>query len=435
MGIAESILNVLQKMELDTPTPIQRKSIPVALNGEDIIGIAQTGTGKTFAFGIPMIQRLALYRGRGLIMAPTRELAQQIEENLKKLGSALGLRTATLIGGEPIGKQIIQLRNKPHVIIATPGRLIDHLKRNYVKLDDIKILVLDEADLMFDMGFAPQIEAVLKNISKSRQTMLFSATMPPEVIKLTANHMSTPVNIEVAPTGTTAENVDQEIFVMKQEDKPKHLEKILKDYTGSVLIFARTKHKVKRLTESVKLMGHRATEMHSDRSLGQRREALEGFKTHAYRIMVATDIAARGIDVNGIELIINYDLPEKSNDYVHRIGRTGRAGKKGKAISFAMPSQGREIRNIEQLININLAKTKFADLAHTKVYSSYRKHGRSPRSVAVKRSQNNFRNFKSAKPQSSVTKKKNYGPKRRLDRTGFFSTDKQRYRASMRIGR
>lgn len=424
-------------MELDTPTPIQLKSIPVALSGVDLIGIAQTGTGKTFAFGIPMIQRLALYKGRGLVLAPTRELAQQIEENLKKLGNAIGLRTAILIGGEPMGKQIFQLRNKPHVLIATPGRLTDHVHRGNVKLDDVKILVLDEADMMFDMGFAPQIEEILKYVPKARQTMLFSATMPTEIVRLAANHMALPVNIEVAPTGTTAENVNQELFIMNREDKLSHLEKVLKEYKGSVLIFARTKHNVKRLTESIKLMGHKAAEIHSNRSLGQRREALNGFKAHNYRILVATDIAARGIDVNNIELVINYDLPEKSSDYVHRIGRTARAGKNGKAISFATPSQGKEIRSIELLIKKNLTKTKFAELTRTTVYSSYKRRGGSgARPVAVKRAPSGYSNFKSTKPAQTSNFKQNTGrPKPARSQHNFLSTDRQKYRASIRIGR
>lgn len=376
LQIAEKILQVLKKMKLDRPTPIQIKSIPVAISGQDLMGIAQTGTGKTFAFGIPMIQRLALYRGRGLVLLPTRELAQQVDENLKKIGSALGLRTAVLIGGEPISKQNNSLKRKPHILIATPGRLIDHIRRKSVKLGDIKILVLDEADMMFDMGFAPQIEEILKNVPPKRQTMLFSATMPPPILKLVAKHMATPVNVEIAPTGTTVENVDQEIFVMRKEDRLKHLEKVLKEYTGSVLIFARTKYNVKKLTRSIQLMGHKATEIHSNRSLGQRREALAGFKAGEYRILAATDIAARGIDVSGIELVINYDLPEKSIDYVHRIGRTARAGKNGKAISFALTSQGPQIRSIEALIKQNLSLTKFAELAQTSVFSSRKQGGR-----------------------------------------------------------
>ncbi len=362
LGIALKLVEMLGKLGIDEPTPIQRKSIPPAIEGHDLIGIAQTGTGKTFAFGIPMLQRLALYKGLGLILLPTRELALQVEDNLRRLGGALGLRTAALIGGESAKKQIEQLKRKPHVIVATPGRLIDFLQRNLVRLGQTRVLVLDEADMMFDMGFLPQIEEILKHVPKERQTMLFSATMPPPIVRLAAAHMRLPVNIEVAPQGTTVENVDQEIFVMKKEDKMKHLEATLRAHAGSVLIFTRTKYGAKSLTKSIRLMGQSAAEIHSNRSLKERREALDGFKAGKYRVLVATDIAARGIDVSGIELVLNYDLPEKSEDYVHRIGRTARAGRQGKAISFALTTQAKEIRNIERLINKNLPLTKYAEL-------------------------------------------------------------------------
>ena len=376
LGIGASILNVLKKLEINTPTLIQKKSIPVAISGQDLIGVAQTGTGKTFAFGIPMIARLAIIKGRGLILLPTRELALQVDENLRKLGGMLGLRTAALIGGEPIGRQIQYIRRNPHIVIATPGRLIDHLKRKQIKLDEVKILVLDEADMMLDMGFAPQLEEILSRVPKDRQTMLFSATMPAAIVKIAAAHMALPVHIEVAPSGTTVEGVDQEIFIMKKEDKIIHLEKILKEYAGLVLIFTRTKHGAKALAKSLQSMGHKAAEIHSNLSLGQRREALAGFKSKRYRILVATDIAARGIDVSGIELVVNYDLPDSSEDYVHRIGRTGRAGNKGKAISFAIPNQGKDIRNIERLIKKSLVLKKFAELDYAPTRPAFSRYGR-----------------------------------------------------------
>lgn len=362
LGISARILEVLKKLNLEVPTPIQRKSIPVALQGKDLIGIAQTGTGKTFAFGIPMLERIAVTKGKGLILLPTRELALQVDENLRKIGAPLGLRTAVLIGGEPIGKQIHSLRNNPHILIATPGRMIDHMKKKTVRTNDIKVLVLDEADMMFDMGFAPQIEEIISQIPKDRQTVLFSATMPHAIAKLTERHMAMPISIEVAPQGTTAEKVDQEMFIVRKDDKLNQLEKILKEHRGSILVFSRTKHGAKALNKSIQSMGHKAAEIHSNRSFVQRREALAGFKSNKYRILIATDIAARGIDVSGIELVVNFDLPDNSEDYVHRIGRTGRAGQAGKAISFATPDQGRDIKNIERLINKNLALTKFAEL-------------------------------------------------------------------------
>ena len=361
LGIKDTILASIKKLGFTEPTPIQAKTIPIGLEGKDLIGIAQTGTGKTFAFGIPMLQRLGVIGGRGLILLPTRELALQVEDNLKKLGTSLGLKTATFIGGEAQERQLYALRKNPHIIIATPGRLIDFLKRKILTLNDIKVLVLDEADMMFDLGFAPQVEEILTKMPTDRQTMLFSATMPLSIVKLTTNHMKLPVSIEAAPSGTTAEHVDQEMYIMHKDDRIKHLEEILNEYKGSVLMFVRTKHSVSGLTEAIRKFGHTAEEIHSNLSLRNRRKALDDFKSGKARVLVATDIAARGLDVNGIELVINYNLPDKLSDYVHRIGRTGRAGKSGKAISFATPDQARDIRDIERLINQPISLTKFAE--------------------------------------------------------------------------
>lgn len=362
LGVSSSILGVLNKLKLVIPTPIQRKTIPIALAGQDLIGIAQTGTGKTFAFAIPMLQNLGLNKGQGLVIAPTRELALQVEESFKKLGQALGLRTALLIGGEALDRQLFSLRKKPHVVIATPGRLIDHLKRRTFKLEQVRILVLDEADMMLDLGFAPQIKEILQQAPLERQTMLFSATMPAAIVKMAADFMKLPVSIEVAPPGTTVAQIDQEIFIIKGEERLNHLLKILSEYSGSVLVFVRTKHGVKNLTEKLKSLGHKAVEIHSNLSLGRRRAALNGFKTKKERILVATDVAARGLDINGIELVLNYNLPDNSEDYVHRIGRTGRAGQAGKAITLATASEQKEIRKIEKLINKNIKLREFVKL-------------------------------------------------------------------------
>jgi ATP-dependent RNA helicase RhlE len=359
LGISNSILEILKKLNLDTPTPIQAKTIPAAISGQDIIGIAQTGTGKTFAFGIPMLERLGKLKGQGLIIAPTRELALQVEESIKKLGQPLGLRTAVLIGGESLDRQLFHLRKKPHIVVATPGRLIDHLKRHTFKLDQVNTLVLDEADMMLDMGFAPQIKEILDQMPTARQTMLFSATMPAAIVKIAANYMKLPISIEVAPQGTTAAQIDQEIFIIRGDERFEHLVKVLATYSGSVLVFVRTKHGVKTLTMKLKALGQRATEIHSNLSLSRRRAALDAFKSQRERILVATDVAARGLDVNGIELVVNYNLPDNSEDYVHRIGRTARAGKSGKAISFATMDERKEIMAIEKLINKSIKRTEF----------------------------------------------------------------------------
>ncbi len=362
LGIAPKLLDILEQNKFTVPTPIQHQAIPIAIEGKDVIGIAQTGTGKTLAFGIPLIQRLAQAKGRALIILPTRELALQVDEMLRKIGKGIGLRTAVLIGGASMDRQIQALRNKPHVIIATPGRLLDHLDQRMIKLGDVRILVLDEADRMLDMGFAPQIKRILQAVPVERQTMLFSATMPQEIVQIASGYMKLPVRIEIARTGTTAKNVTQELFVVTKDDKMRLLERLLTDTHGSVLVFSRTKHGAKRITRGVKAMGHTSAEIHANRSLAQRRDALEGFKSGKYRVLVATDIAARGIDVMGIELVINYDLPDNPDDYVHRIGRTARAGRSGRAISFATPDQGREVRDIEKVTRNYLPISELPEL-------------------------------------------------------------------------
>ncbi len=354
LGIGENFLKVLTYHKFLHPTPIQHQSIPPGIEGKDLIGIAQTGTGKTLAFGIPMIQRIAQNKGQGLIVVPTRELAIQVDETLRKIGTPLGLKTAVIIGGEFIGRQKNALQRRPHIIIATPGRLNDHLQQRNFHLRDIKVFVLDEADRMFDMGFAPQIQKIFQLLPKERQTLLFSATMPAQIRKIAETHMSLPLQIEVAPAGTSGQNIEQEIFFVRKEDKIRLLEKILAEFQETVLIFSRTKYGAKKISEQIANFGHKAEEIHSNKSLSQRIRALEGFKSGKFRILVATDIAARGIDVKNIGLVINYDLPDNSEDYVHRIGRTGRAGKTGKAISFATPDQKNDIRNIERLIRKSL---------------------------------------------------------------------------------
>ncbi|MBI4372914.1 MAG: DEAD/DEAH box helicase [Candidatus Omnitrophica bacterium] len=348
LGIAPQLLEVLRRMKFHTPTPIQQKAIPLALEGQDVIGIAQTGTGKTLAFGIPMIQRLAQKAGRGLVLVPTRELAIQVHQSLFKIEPKM--KFALIIGGASMDKQIQDLSRHPRVIIATPGRLIDHMNQRRVSLHDVAILVLDEADRMLDMGFAPQIHTILRTVPRNRQTMLFSATMPQEIMALASSHMKLPVHVEIAKSGTVAEKITQELFIVKKEAKRELLNKLLAQHHGSVLLFSRTKIGARKIARFLHESGHRAAEIHSDRSLGQRREALEGFRSGKYRVLVATDIAARGIDVSGIELVLNYDLPDESGNYVHRIGRTGRAGDKGHAISFATPDQGKEVRDIEKLM-------------------------------------------------------------------------------------
>jgi ATP-dependent RNA helicase RhlE len=258
--------------------------------------------------------------------------------------------------------QIQALARNPHILVVTPGRLLDHLEQKTVNLRDVHILVLDEADRMLDMGFAPQIRRILQALPKERQTMLFSATMPPEIVKIASSYMKLPVQVEIARSGTTAEKVSHELFVVEKENKLRLLERILAEHRGSVLVFTRTKFGAKKVARAVRMMRHASAEIHSNRTLAQRREALDGFKSGKYRVLVATDIAARGIDVKGIELVVNYDLPDQAEDYVHRIGRTGRAGQPGHAVSLAMPDQRKEVEAIERLTRIYLPISKLPGL-------------------------------------------------------------------------
>jgi ATP-dependent RNA helicase RhlE len=372
LGIAPRLLDKIDALDYTAATPIQQKAIPIAIEGKDIIGIAQTGTGKTLAYGIPMIQRLAKRKGTGLVLAPTRELAIQIRDALKPFTLALQMRSAVLIGGESMARQVASLKRHPHIVVATPGRLIDLLGRGHLRLDDVHVLVLDEADRMLDMGFAPQIEQILRLIPRNRQTMLFSATMPTEIVKIASAHMRLPVHTEIAPSGTAAEGVSHEVFVVERASKGVLLERLLERYKGPVLLFTRTKRRARQVARSLRKARKAAVEIHSDRSLAQRKEALNGFKSGKYRILVATDIAARGIDVHGIELVINYDLPDDPGSYVHRIGRTGRAGMEGRAISLATPDQEGDVRGIEKLIKMSISLSEHPEIPAKRFHAGSR---------------------------------------------------------------
>ena len=379
LPLAAPILKALDRAQFTTPTPIQAQAIPIVTAGHDLIGIAQTGTGKTLAFGLPILQHFIESRtaGRALILLPTRELALQVEEALQGMAKQFKLRSAVLIGGAPIRQQWAQLRANPDLIVATPGRLIDHLKNGAVDLRSVDTLVLDEADRMLDMGFAPQIDQIVSSVPKERQTLLFSATMPEAIEKMAQDYMNNPQRVEIEKAGTSAENITQELFVVPQESKNDLLAQVLYETTGPVLVFTRTRSRARRVCKEVNGWDIRAAEIHADRTLVQRRAALDGFKAGKYRVLVATDIAARGIDVKNIEVVVNYDLPDSADDYIHRIGRTARAGASGKAISFAAPDQGRDVRDIERLMRMTLplAQGNKYELEMPKSSSGGRKRG------------------------------------------------------------
>jgi ATP-dependent RNA helicase RhlE len=348
-----------------TPTPIQAEAIGPILEGHDLIGCAQTGTGKTAAFAIPTIERLAgageplagagprpIARGgagpRALVLAPTRELALQIAATFDTLGRARGLTTVVLIGGEPMGPQLATLQKRPDVIVATPGRLFDHLERRTAALGSIRIVVLDEADRMLDMGFAPQVERILRVTPLDRQTLCFSATMPPEVEGLVRQHLVRPVRVHVGAVAKPVAKVTQVLYRTEAPTKTPLLLRLLGQERGRTLVFTRTKHRADRVARAVGAAGHRVARLHANRSMSQRREALDGFRSGRYRVLVATDIAARGIDVPEIAHVVNFDLPGTAEDYIHRIGRTARAEASGRASSLAAPEEREQLRAIER---------------------------------------------------------------------------------------
>lgn len=404
LGLAPDMLTVLDRLKFVTPTPIQGQAIPIALEGKDIMGVAQTGTGKTLAFGIPTIQRLAANGGQALILVPTRELAIQVDEALAPLLRPFKMTSAVLIGGLKVSTQIPDIQANPSVIVATPGRLNDHIYQGTIDLGGVVVVILDEADRMLDMGFEPQVKSILRCVTNKEQTMLFSATMPPDILKLATAYMELPITIEIAPSGTATKDVSQELFIVKEALKNDVVKILLQKYRGTVLVFTRTKMKATRITRNIRAMGAKVAEIHSDRSMSQRNQAINGFKCGRYRVLVATDIAARGIDISMIELVINYDLPDDAENYVHRIGRTGRAGKEGHAVTLATPTQSHDIHKIESLIKMTLPRSMHAKFANAKFIEGgsspvrRRSSGRPPVAGSSKRPQSsNLRSKSSSK--------------------------------------
>ncbi len=353
LGLSEPLLRDIAKAGFTEPTPIQAQAIPAGLQGRDVLGCAQTGTGKTAAFLIPMIERLAeAPKGapRGLILSPTRELAFQIQETVDQLGRSRRIFATTIVGGGDMQAQVRGLRQHPQIIVATPGRLLDHMWNGTITLAHLQIVVLDEADRMLDMGFAPQLNQIIDALPEQRQTLLFSATMPTNLGDLARMSLKDPVRVMVSKPATPVVGVTQLLHQITQEGKTPLLLTLLKEQAESVLVFTRTKHRADRLGQALERVGHRVAVLHGDRRLSQRRSALEGFRHGRFRILVATDLAARGLDVANIGHVINYDLPNTPEDYVHRIGRTARMKALGRATSFVTAEDTRQIRAIEKLL-------------------------------------------------------------------------------------
>lgn len=374
LGLSEPLLRDLTAAGLLVPTPIQAQAIPPALEGRDVIGCAQTGTGKTAAFVVPMIERLAVLpkgQPQALILAPTRELALQIFDSIEKLGRSHRISATVIVGGSDMQAQIRGLRQRPDILVATPGRLLDHMWNGTVNLAPMKILVLDEADRMLDMGFAPQINQILDALPVERQTLLFSATLPTDVTRLVQASLNGAVHVMVTPSSTTADGVTQALHHTTSHEKTNLLVALLGSERGTVLVFARTKSRVDRLGQTLEQAGHRVAVIHGDRSLPQRLRALDGFKRGQVRILVATDIAARGIDVANIGHVVNYDLPSCPEDYIHRIGRTARMKMTGRATSFVTSEERDQLRAIETLLGhpvpLATGSPRPSDRAHSRV--------------------------------------------------------------------
>jgi ATP-dependent RNA helicase RhlE len=357
LGIAEPVLRALAAENYIHPTPIQARAIPPLLAGRDLLGIAQTGTGKTAAFGLPLLQRQSQghvppkpREAHALILAPTRELALQIEESLGIYGRFLNLRRAVVLGGVSQNPQIAALRRGVDILVATPGRLLDLMQQKHVRLESVSVLVVDEADRMLDMGFIRDVRKIVAHLPRQRQSMLFSATMPGDIVSLAGEMMRDPVRIEVAPQGRTADRIDQKLYHVAMPQKRQLLAELLKDQAMKrVIVFTRTKHGANRVAEHLARNGTAAEAIHGNKSQNARQRALEAFRSGKARVLVATDIAARGIDIDDISHVVNFELPNEPESYVHRIGRTARAGGEGIAISFCDPSERTYLRDIERL--------------------------------------------------------------------------------------
>jgi len=359
LELSDKSLHALERAGFEQPTPIQAQAIPPALAGRDVIGIAATGTGKTAAYLLPIIERLAGKTGtRALVLAPTRELALQIGVEVERFGKARHVRGAVVIGGVGMGQQSQAFRDRREVIVATPGRLVDHLQGGTARLDQVEVLVLDEADRMLDMGFRPQLTRILQRLPRPRQTLLFSATMGGEVAEFSAAHLTDPARVEVSRSGTTAARAVQRVFLCSQEEKLALLLALLAGDDLSTLVFTRTKRRADRVAKGVDRAGHKVARIHADRTQGQRRQALDGFKDGSYRVLVATDIAARGIDVAEIGHVVNFDLPHVAEDYVHRVGRTARMEASGRASAFCSPEEADQLRAIEKLTRAPLPRAE-----------------------------------------------------------------------------
>ncbi|MGJ9459412.1 DEAD/DEAH box helicase [Oceanobacillus sp. CF4.6] len=359
LGVSAPIMKALEKMGFEEATPIQAETIPMAMEGNDVIGQAQTGTGKTAAFGIPMINKIdsKLKKIQGLVVAPTRELAIQVAEEINRLAKFTGVRALSIYGGSPMDRQIRALKDGPHIVVATPGRLLDHMRRKTIRIDAVQTAVLDEADEMLNMGFIDDIRDILKGIPSERQTLLFSATMPKEIRNIATTLMKTPKEVKVKAKAMTVENIDQYFVEIPEKYKFDTLNNHMDINSPDLaIVFSRTKKRVDEITEGLQARGYRAEGIHGDLTQGKRMSVLNKFKSGRVDVLVATDVAARGLDITGVTHVYNFDIPQDPESYVHRIGRTGRAGRTGEAISFITPREIAHLHLIEKTTNSKMKR-------------------------------------------------------------------------------
>lgn len=405
-GLSPALSKSLAHMKYKTPTPIQAQAIPLALEGHDIMGSAQTGTGKTAAFAIPLIEKLLTNpRGSALVLTPTRELGKQIMEIMHQLlGPKSNIKTAFIIGGEPMGKQLGQLRARPRLIVGTPGRVNDHLERGSMDLSDAEFLVLDETDRMLDMGFTVQLEKIFKHMPEKRQTLMFSATLPKNIVKMSEKYLNHPKRVSVGQTNVVAKNIEQEVIRIEQDKKYKELMLQLEERSGSIIVFVKTKYNADKMAKNLRRDGFTSEALHGDLRQNKRDKVMQNFHKMNFRVLVATDIAARGLDVPHIEHVINYDLPQVAEDFIHRMGRTARAGAKGSAISFVSNQDGRKWHAIERLLNPEAVNDK----------SDRPEKNKKPRRKPLKKKSGNepFKDKRSSKPQNSQSRSPNSKKKR-----------------------
>ncbi len=424
LPIEKKLKNSIKFANFETPTPIQSQSIPISLTGKDILGTAQTGTGKTLAFTIPMINKLILDKNAmALIICPTRELASQVMDTVLKLNvREIGIGNALLIGGESMQKQLKKLKKRARIIVGTPGRINDHLERNSLNLSKVNYLVLDETDRMLDMGFTPQIELILKFIPKNHQTLLFSATLPDNILRISQKYLNNPERVSVGSTSTPIAKIKQETFEITQDKKYHELINQLVERNGSILVFVKTKHGADKIVKRLKYDGHRADAIHGNLRQSKRDRVIKGFRNGNSRILVATDVAARGLDIPLIQHVINYDLPQVPEDYIHRIGRTGRAGKEGSALTFLVPSDRYMWNSINKLIDPNFKKStkkgerRFKGKKNRKAFTKKKKFENKRKTNFEKRNDIVNLNFKEKKKyfKRDNDKKSNYKKKRKI---------------------